>query len=108
MRKYVDSKFDSSNISSRENITAMYNTYVGGRSANNFRQSQIRKFADSNNLLDLPTFRKCDSLRICDLRTNLFMICGLETSANTHFFSLKIKHIILLHKFVRHKNRFKR
>jgi hypothetical protein len=28
---------------------------------------QIRKFADLNNLLDLSTFRKCGTLRICDL-----------------------------------------
>jgi hypothetical protein len=36
----------------------------GGRSANNYRKSQIRKFVDFNNLLDLRNFRKCDTLRI--------------------------------------------
>jgi hypothetical protein len=42
---------------------------VGGpqRSSAN-RKSQIRKFADLNNLLDLRTFRKCCTVRICDLR----------------------------------------
>jgi hypothetical protein len=39
----------------------------GGRSANKFRKSQIRKFAELNYFLDLRTFRECDSLRICDL-----------------------------------------
>ncbi len=52
----------------------------GGRSANKFRKSQIRKFADLNSLLDLQTFRKCGTLRICDLQIpppQLF--CDLRT-----------------------------
>jgi hypothetical protein len=40
-----------------------YQRWALGHSANKFRKSQIRKFADLNNLLDLPTFRKCDTLR---------------------------------------------
>jgi hypothetical protein len=32
---------------------------IGGRSANKFSKSQIRKFSDLNNLLDLRTFLKC-------------------------------------------------
>ncbi len=45
----------------------------GERSAKNFRKSQIRKFADLNNLLHLRTFRKCDTLHPCDLRTQSFL-----------------------------------
>jgi hypothetical protein len=45
----------------------------GGRSAKNFSKSQIRKFADLNNLLDLRKFRKCDTSRPCDLRTQSFL-----------------------------------
>jgi hypothetical protein len=48
-----------------------------GRSANKFCRSQIRKFADLKNLSDLLTFRKWDTLRIRDLRTqSFFLICG--------------------------------
>jgi hypothetical protein len=35
----------------------------GGWSANKFRISQIHKFADLNNVLDLRTFSKCGTLR---------------------------------------------
>ncbi len=58
-------------------------TYVGGP----FRKSQIRKFADLNNLLDLRTFRKCGNLRICDfcqfcdLQICNLRICDLRTQA---------------------------
>jgi hypothetical protein len=41
----------------------------GGWSANKFRKS-----ADLNILLDLRTFRKCGSLRICDLWTRSFVM----------------------------------
>jgi hypothetical protein len=51
----------------------------GGRSANNFCKSRIRKFADLNNLLDLRTLRKCDFLHICDLRNTIFLwFAGLK------------------------------
>jgi hypothetical protein len=39
----------------------------GGRFKNEFRKSQIRKFAFI--FLDVRTFRKCSNLRNCDLRT---------------------------------------
>ena len=55
--------------------TFMYIFYKAGGSENKFRESQIRKFAILNNLLDLRTFRKCDKSRI-------FAICGLHTSAS--------------------------
>jgi hypothetical protein len=48
----------------------------GGRSANKFLKSQIRKFADIHNLLDVRTFRKGGTLRICDLWTESF--CDLR------------------------------
>ncbi len=51
---------------------------VGGRSANKFCELRTRKFAYFNNLLNLRTFRKCGTLRICDLRTLSF--CGFRTS----------------------------
>jgi hypothetical protein len=38
----------------------------GERSANNFRKSQIRIFADLNHL---RTFRKCGTLRICQIQS---------------------------------------
>ncbi len=41
----------------------------GGRSAYKFRKSHIQKFADFNSFLDLRIFRKCGTLRICDLWT---------------------------------------
>jgi hypothetical protein len=44
-------------------------TDKGERSANKLRISQIRKYADINNLLDLRTFHKIDTVRIYDLRT---------------------------------------
>jgi hypothetical protein len=39
--------------------------YINGivRSANKFSKSQIRKFAGLNFLLDLRTFRKCDTIQ---------------------------------------------
>jgi hypothetical protein len=40
--------------------------YKGGRFSNKFRKSQIRKFADSYNLSDVRTFRKCGTLQICE------------------------------------------
>jgi hypothetical protein len=41
------------------------------------RKSQIHKFADFSNLLDLRTFRKCGTLRISDLwNQSFFLICG--------------------------------
>jgi hypothetical protein len=46
-----------------------------------FRKSQIRKFAYVNNLIDLWTFHKCDTLRISICGPNLFVICGRKTSA---------------------------
>jgi hypothetical protein len=49
----------------------------GGWSPHKFRQSQIGKFEDLNNLLDLRTFRKCATLRILYLRTQPF--CDLGT-----------------------------
>jgi hypothetical protein len=62
----------------------------GGRSANNFRKWQIHKLADLNNLLDLPTFRKCDSLRICGYRyTIFFAICKTSASPQKHINSLQ-------------------
>jgi hypothetical protein len=36
-----------------------------GGSPQKFRKSQIPKFAHINNLLDMSTFRKCCTLRIC-------------------------------------------
>ncbi len=53
-----------------------FNRHVtkAGRSANKFRKSQIRKFADLNDLLDLRIFRKCDLLWICDLRNQSFLL----------------------------------
>ncbi len=41
----------------------------GRRSVIKFRPSKIRKFADFSFYSDLRTFRKCGSLRICDLWT---------------------------------------
>jgi hypothetical protein len=44
---------------------------------------KIHKLVDFGNYLDLRTFHKCDTLRICDLRTqHFFVICGLKTSAS--------------------------
>ncbi len=63
----------------------------GGRPANKFRKSQIRKFADFKKLLDLQTFRKCVTFRI--FGPNLFNDLGTENfrkSANTHHFSTQI------------------
>ncbi len=52
-----------------------------------FRKSQIRKFADLNNLLYLRTFRKSDPvMRIC--QPNLLAICGLKTSASPQIHTL--------------------
>ncbi len=54
----------------------------GGRSANKFFKSQIRKFAGFKFILYLETFRKGGNFRICDLRdpvffaTCRFTICG--------------------------------
>jgi hypothetical protein len=45
----------------------LYVKLKGGQSVNN-----IRKSADLNNLLDLRSFRKRGTLRICDLQTQLF------------------------------------
>ncbi len=58
--------------------------------------NKFRKFADLNNLLDLLTFRKLDTLRICDLWVQFlwsadpFEICRLKTSVSSqiHTFSL--------------------
>jgi hypothetical protein len=51
--------------------------YCCGRSGNKFRRSQIRKFTEINNSLDLWTFRKCGTLRIYDLWTQSF--CDLRS-----------------------------
>ncbi len=66
----------------------------GGRSANRFRKSQIRKFSDSNNFVrfaDLQQIWHCAALRIAD--PIFFVIFGLNTSASPQihtFFSLQI------------------
>jgi hypothetical protein len=55
-------------------------------------QILVQEFADLNNLLDLQTFRKCGTLRICDLRIQFFVIYGLKTSTNPQihtFYSCK-------------------
>ncbi len=49
-------------------------TIKGGRTANKFRKSRIRKFVDLYNLLDLRAFLKCGTLRICDLQTQSFIV----------------------------------
>jgi hypothetical protein len=64
-----------------------------GRSANKARKIANPLNCGLNNLLDLQTFRKYDSLRICDLRTQSF--CDLRAynfrkSAKTYYFSLQI------------------
>ncbi len=47
----------------------------GGRCKNEFRKSQIRKFAFI--FLDFRTFRKCSNFRIGDLRTiYIYPFCG--------------------------------
>jgi hypothetical protein len=66
-----------------------------GRSANKFRKSQIRELADLDNFLDLLTFRQCDPLWTCDLRTQLFVICGLKTSASPQMHLFLLKNIAL-------------
>ncbi len=45
---------------------SLYMTLKGERSANKFRKSQIRIFADLDNL---RTFRKCGQLRICQFQS---------------------------------------
>jgi hypothetical protein len=73
----------------------------GGRSANKFRKSQIRKFADLNNLWHLADLRFADPIFfvICRFVNCRFPTCGfkffgrLETSTslqNTYYFSLQI------------------
>ncbi len=68
-------------------IIAVLENIRGGRSANKFRKSQIRKFAGLNIFIDLRIFSKCCNLRntyflrfaICEpnyfLRTKLPQIC---------------------------------
>jgi hypothetical protein len=54
----------------------------GGWSASKFRKSQIHKFVDINNVLDLRTFSKCGTLRICNFQTQFFLywrICNMQT-----------------------------
>ncbi len=50
-----------------------------GRSANKFCKSQIRKFADFNNWLDLAQMRHFADLRFSG---PIFVICGLKSSAS--------------------------
>ncbi len=78
-------------------MTAVLKSKVGGpqiSSAN--RKSE--NYSELNILLNLRTFGKCESLRICDLRTQPF--CDLRTenflkSANAYFFIVQISHILL-------------
>ena len=80
----------------------------GGRFANKFRKSQIRKFADLNNLLDLWTCSKCGTLRICDLRTQSFLwFADFRKSTTTYFFS-SLWHTILEFKEQNNKNCLKK
>ncbi len=44
-----------------------------GRSTKKFCKTQILKFADFNNLLELRIFLYCASFKICDLRTQSFL-----------------------------------
>jgi len=75
-----------------------YRTTKGGRPANKFPKSQIRKFGDLNVFKDLRTFRKCGNLRICRLAIcRPYIFCDIQTQL---FFSdlnlLKSKIILLL------------
>ncbi len=63
-------------------VVVCYFNYIGGRSANKFRKLQMRKFADLHFMLFLRTFRKCDTLQICDLRTKYFRDLQTENSAS--------------------------
>ncbi len=59
-----------------EYITVQAPSYKLKRKINilqSFRQLQIHKFADFDNLLDLRAFHKCGTLRICGLRTQAFL-----------------------------------
>jgi hypothetical protein len=71
----------------------------GGRSANRLRKAQIRKFTGFNNLLHLRTFRKCDTLRICNLRTGIpkkFADLGLQNeSKNLRICDLQTQKVCL-------------
>jgi hypothetical protein len=63
-----------------------YPDFKGGRFAANFHKSQM-----SDNLLDLRTFRKCDTSQILRFADPIFfVICGHKTSARPqmHTFSL--------------------
>jgi hypothetical protein len=60
--------------SSLRDFLIPFNLTTGGRSANKFRKSQIRKFADLYNLLYLRSIRKYGYLQICDVLTQSYFV----------------------------------
>jgi len=80
-------------------IASVIHVITKGRlSANNFRNSQIRKVVDLNHLLDLGS---SENVTLCGLAIcgpNLFLRFAhlkLPKVRNTNFFSLQIEHIML-------------
>jgi hypothetical protein len=75
-------------------IIAVLENNRGERSANKFRKSQIRKFADLTIFIDLRIFSKCFSLRICDLRNTFFLrFADLQFANPIIFTDLKLPQI---------------
>ncbi len=67
---------------------------------NEFRKSQIRNFPDLN-LIDLQTFRKCGTSRMCDLRTQFLWFADLKLPQvlKKHTYSLQIFSSVLCSHF---------
>ncbi len=77
---------------------SLYVLLKARRSANLFCKSQLRKFAVLINLSFMRSFRKCDILRICDLRTQTFLwFADLNLPQICKYipFSFQLKHIKL-------------
>ncbi len=65
-----------------------YNNTKGGRSANKFRKSQIRNFADFNFFKDLRTFHKYGNFPFCDFADRIIDIWSTYCTVVPYFWGL--------------------